>query len=501
MKNPYHDEAPVDAIRMGRIGVILSLLGFLFVILIPVSSLLSRFPEMKFREETLKSLPLFEGWGKADRLLLRKAGYTGNQRVFSGRDGWLYYRSDLDAVYGKGPFHAEPPSVAREKREHPWQAPVPLIKEFSRLLSDRGMRLILVPVPTKPMVCREGLGLSPFTGTSPHWSEFIGSLGSFGIEVIDLFPLFASAPAGEECFLKQDTHWTPNMMEIVAKEVASRCRDSSSRSAAGSQELRKIERESYGDLVGMLDLGSTPEGFSPETVSLRQVTEAADQPPNSRVVVLGDSFVNIYEDPVLGFGLEGETSLHSGFSSHLSHYLGEKIHTIAINGGGATAVREAFVQLPEAQRTAAKVVVWVLSSRDILLPEIPAGRAGIEWRPVAFPDSGADKRDNSIGGETEVVATLREVSPIEDPAQTPYSSAIYSALFVEEGEKAVEHFVFLWAFRDRKLEATASLEPGRRYRLRLLPLSESPDASRATRIDDLFRVDLPPFFAVGVEAE
>lgn len=500
MKNPYHDEAPVDAIRIGRVGVILSIIGFLLVILIPAFSVVSHFPKIKVREESVKSLPLFEGWRKTDGVLLRWAGYTGNQRVFSGRDGWLYYRSDLDAVYGKGPYHAEPASVAREKREHPWQAPVPLVKEFSHLLSDRGIRLILVPVPTKPMVCREGLGLSSFAGTSPFWREFIDDLGSSGIEAIDLFPLFASVPTGEERFLKQDTHWTPKMMETVAKEVASRCRSNRSRSAAGSQELREMERESYGDLVEMLDLGATPDGFSPETVTLRQVAESAEEAPNSRVVVLGDSFVNIFEDPALGFGREGETSLRSGFSSHLSHSLGEKVHTIAINGGGATAVREAFVHLSEAQRKAAKVVVWVLSSRDILLPEIPAERAGIEWRSVAFPDSGPT-REPVIGGETEVVATLREVSSIEDPAQTPYASAIYSALFVEEGEKAVEHFVFLWAFRDRKLEATASLEPGRRYRLRLLPLSESPVASRATRIDDLFRVDLPPSFAVGVEAE
>jgi hypothetical protein len=498
MKNPYHEEAAVDEIRPGRAGLIAALVAFLFVLLIPSYSLLSRIPEMKIREESVKSLPLFESWRKEDSLLLRRAGYTGNQRVFSGRDGWLYYRSDLDAVYGKGPYHTEPPSVAREKRENPWQAPVPLIKEFSHLLSDRGMKLILVPVPTKPMICREGLWLPRFSGTGSHWEEWREDLASSGVEVVDLFPLFGAVSSDEECFLKQDTHWTPQMMEAAAKEVAFRCGPLPPES--DSLDVQEVERESYGDLVGMLDLGAEPDGFTSETVSLRQIAESNPGNGESQVVVLGDSFVNIYEDPGLGFGKERETSLRAGFSSHLSNFSGENVHTIAINGGGATAVREAFVNLPEEQLHATKVVVWVLSSRDILLPEIPAGRAGIEWRPVAFPESGPEK-GSVKGKETDVVATLQEVSLIEDPAQTPYASAIYSALFVEDGENAAEHFVFLWAFRDRKLEATSSLETGKRYRLRLVPLSDSPDASRATRIDDLFRVDLSPSFAVGVEAE
>jgi len=62
-----------------------------------------------------------------------------------------------------------------------------------------------------------------------------------------------------------------------------------------------------------------------------------------------------------------------------------------------------------------------------------------------------------------------------------------------------EIYVFLWAFRGRKLEKSAGLEPGLRYRLRLVPISANADANRAARLDDLFRPDLAPFFAAEVE--
>ena len=62
-----------------------------------------------------------------------------------------------------------------------------------------------------------------------------------------------------------------------------------------------------------------------------------------------------------------------------------------------------------------------------------------------------------------------------------------------------EHFVFFWGFRKRQLEPAAALEPGRRYRLKIMPFEENAAANRATRLDDLFRPDLVPVFAESFE--
>ena len=75
---------------------------------------------------------------------------------FSGRTTLL---PDLEAVYGKGPYHTEPASVARARVATPWRPPLPIIKEFAAALEKRGIALVFVPVPTKPMVATAGLGL------------------------------------------------------------------------------------------------------------------------------------------------------------------------------------------------------------------------------------------------------------------------------------------------------------------------------------------------------
>ena len=525
MKNPYADIVSEDEVRIGRTGLRIGIVVFWLMILVPSLSLLD--PSMRqrgaqeaavapaglrdwlvFLEKKAKSLPLLEAWRKVDQARMSRFLNEGNQRVFAGDGGWLYYRADLEAVYGKGPYYREPLSVARERFDQKWQSPVPVVKAFAAELAKREIRLILVPVPTKPMICREGLGL-PDGGTALlELAKVTADLAGDGIEVVDLFPLIKAQGPDKARFLKQDTHWTPGVMESVAREVARRV-NTAGTDAPLKTRLEAIERENTGDLAGMLDLGKDQKLFPPERVSLHRVLNfetgaLLPSDPNSEVVVLGDSFVNIYEDPSLGFGKENETSIGAGFSSHFAASIGRTVHTIAINGGGATGVREAFAGLPADQLKGKKTVIWLLSSRDLLLAEIPARRAGIEWRSVTFneetPASPGEK-----AGVIEVTATLRERSTIEDPAQTPYASAIYSTVFSDIGGadasaiQGEEIYVFLWAFRGRKLEKSAGLEPGLRYRLRLAPISANADANRAARLDDLFRPDLAPFFAAEVE--
>ncbi len=520
MKNPYEHDWLDDEVRVGRTGLRLGLAAFLLFLLVPAGSLL--LPSMRPAAEAVKakpsgwkglfsaweakakSLPLFESWRRADQTRFTRLLGAGNQKVFSGRDGWLYYRPDLEAVFGKGPYYEEPPSVARERTHRAWQPPVPVIREFAAELAKRDVRLVFVPVPVKPMVCREGLGLPAGTTTPPDWQRMADELATVGVEFVDLTPTIASRGGDAERYLKQDTHWTPETMEAAAREVASRVAPSTG-SGPSPYTVESVEREGRGDLVGMLDLGGGEEAVLPtERATLRRVLDTATEEsvvsdPAAEVVLLGDSFVNVFEDAELGFAEESETSIGAGFASHLALAMGRPAQVIAINGGGASAVREAFARLPAAQLAQVKTVVWVLSARDLLLPEIPARRAGIEWRSVALREMDATPSEATTPPPVarELVATLRERSAIDDPNQPPYATAIFSTLF-EDGDGG-EHAVFLWAFRDRKLEPAAAMEPGRRYRLRLVPLGEDAAANRATRLDDLFRPDLDPWFAASFE--
>lgn len=518
MKNPYHDQLQQDEVRLGRLGLLAAAVVFAGVLLYPWAETVlwdrgkvepvvwtgSTIDKLKSVEGFVENLPVFERERNMDQALLTRYLGLGNRKVVVGEDGWLFYRPDLEAVFGKGPFYREPPSVARERVTELWHRPVEVIEDFAKQLEERGIRLLFVPVPTKPMVCNLGLGLDGEAIPNPDWNRVKVELAGAGVDFVDLMPVFESITDEEARFLKQDTHWTPLAMEKASVAVAARMANFSSDGLAG--EVREVERSSEGDLAKMLVKEETSL-FGKEKALLRMIDEG---PPifdeASPVVVLGDSFVNIYRDPNLGFARNEAESMPAGFASHLASKLGRSVNTIASNGGGATEVRKNFARLGGEAIGKKKVVVWVLSARDLLLPEVPARRAGIRWTPVNLPEIASSQPEPSQRGSFDVVAIMKERSALSDPKETPYDTAIYSAIFevIESGgvlHAGDEVFVYLWGFRKRELEPTARFAPGHRYRLSLETLHDVDTAMRATQIDDLFRVDLTPYFATRAEEE
>lgn len=508
MKNPYEVELAEDRVLPGKTALIVFVLVFVFFLFVPTAfraieregfsaisgeTLKSRLVAV---EESVESQELFERWRRNDQELFLEAFGKGNRRVVVGRDGWLYYRPDLEAVYGKGPRYIEPSSVAREVVDDSWQPPIPLIKGFSDHLASLDIELLVVPVPTKAMLSPQGVTEQEPPIVSPEYSEVLEELRGQGVKVLDLIPLFLSLSPGER-FLKADTHWTATAMEKVASQVANSLRSVKPKTNDGFR-FSEISRSHAGDLVGMLDVDEST--FSVESQTLRRVESPFEEERGGEGhVLLGDSFVNVYDDPSLGFEAEGETSIGAGFAAHYSAALGVPVETYAINGGGSTAVRRALAALHPHDLVMKKSVVWVFSSRDLLLAELPARRAGIEWRPVEFNQEQSPETESS--SFIVVAATLSARSPVGDPKQTPYESAVYSAIFTDiEGEYEKEElFAFLWSFEKRVLKPTANLRSGGRYRLHLVPFEDAVEAGRATQIDDFFRTDLDRWFVEKAE--
>ena len=117
----------------------------------------------------------------------------------------------------------------------------------------------------------------------------------------------------------------------------------------------------FGDLLRILEIQPSSGLFAPQTVEIVQVLkdgELARGDDSSPVLLLGDSFTNIYRRKEMEWG-EG-----AGLGEQLMLRLGVGVQVIAINGGGATAVRETLAQKPAALRHK-KVVVWACSARDL----------------------------------------------------------------------------------------------------------------------------------------
>ncbi|MDB6071444.1 MAG: hypothetical protein JWL81_2615, partial [Verrucomicrobiales bacterium] len=111
----------------------------------------------------------------------------GNDRTFPGRDGWLFYRPELQALTGYGPVVPEPHSVSRDPALLDWAPPLEPIRDFAASLKERGVALWLVPAPMKPSIYPEKLSGVISQGPVRHRdaAKFHELLANTGLRVVD----------------------------------------------------------------------------------------------------------------------------------------------------------------------------------------------------------------------------------------------------------------------------------------------------------------------------
>ncbi|MDF1815697.1 MAG: hypothetical protein P1V20_26095 [Verrucomicrobiales bacterium] len=465
-------------------------------------------------EAGVKDSPFRKRIQKSEQTVLSTVFGKGNSKVVTGKDGWLYYRPAIDALTGRGPFEPEPDSVTKDPDRPLWQEPLPVIAKFAKQLRERNIDLMIVPIPVKPMIETEGLGLSGVI-RHPDQERFYQALKDMGITVVDLLPAFAAAKSNGDVFLRQDTHWRAEIAKESARIVSDEIKKLSWYAATEKKPapvIQSVTRSGIGDLAEMMGTGR----FKPEIQTLERVLDpetktAIEGSLLSPLCVIGDSFVNMYEEPGLGYGSDDEGLIGAGFASHLSDFLKMRPMVLAINGEGATGIRQRFASHPDNVVRSKKLLIWAIASRDFLLSESAANRTGVLWRDVEFnPETEHTPEDppttENDGDLLILSGTLKEKSAIEDPQRTSYSEAIYSTVFdnitVLKGEYFdAEAYVFLWAFKDRKLLPSARLEVGKKYRLTLDAMRKHPELSRKTQLDDLLRYDIDRLFAIEVEED
>lgn len=439
----------------------------------------------------------------------------GNTKTVVGDKGLLYYQAAINGLVGYGPLKPEPDSVMKDPDRPSWNQPLPVIKKFAAQLKERGIELMLVPVPVKPMIYPENIGQGESAGPVHHRDQekLYAELREAGVEVVDLSDLFWSMKEDGAVFLNQDTHWTSDTMQRSAAEIAAKIK-SKSWFAGVKGELqvdeKVLQRTHDGDLVEMLDLTESAHVFGPEKQSLKVINNRSnglrvDKNPQSPIVLLGDSFVNIYDDPKRGFNdptwkakdeRDREPLIGAGFAQHLAAELQTPLDAYTANGGGATAVRKEFADRADNQVRAKKLVVWVLASRDLLLSETPGLIAGVHWRDVKFSKRISKTPTHPVNiGVPEIIieAVLKERMPLGNPKTTPYEEAVFSAIFTVskkvKGNLNIEGNevpTYLWGFRNRKVLASGRIEAGKKYRLTMVPWDSKTKIHSVQKIDDLF---------------
>ena len=283
------------------------------------------------------------------------------ESVYRGRDGWWFFRPDIDYVTGRGFLNP----LGQDERT---SDPLPALDEFHRALASRGIDLVVAPIPVKPSIYPERFS-GRFEGAqtpvqNPSYAEFLAHLVDAGIGYVDLSEALWDARASEApVFLATDTHWSPVGVAAGAATIADAVTrmDLSWQRAPLSYVSSQVEVAGRGDTIAMLDLtdGAT------ETVTLQRVTSDG-QPwtadPGAEVLLLGDSFANIYALPSLGWGSG------AGLAAQLSAELGRPVDTLAINDNGSYATRAALAASIRGGRdrlSGKKVVIYAFASREL----------------------------------------------------------------------------------------------------------------------------------------
>jgi hypothetical protein len=355
------------------------------------------------------------------QLLFKTLRDTGSKGVL-GCNQWLFYRPDLR-------YLVDPDRLEAGASDSKWVEPAQnrshrvsverAIVRFRDQLKERGIALIVVPVPGKPSVYPDKVTRREIGKQQQFQSptlKLIEALRREGVATVDLFETFRSARApngsgetNKPLYLAHDTHWTPQGAQLAAQAVAAQLREFKPASEAVKEfQAQRVSVTRRGDILDMMQIPGLRDAFPPEKVECEQVLDPTQGPlvpsPSDRpgtyrfpgqgtsVLVLGDSFCRIYQFPEpqsLGDAPTAATSQKeesgtkrllpgsAGFISHLALALKSPVDAIVSDGGASTDVRRKLSTNPEILE-GKKVVVWEFVERDIAL-----GAQG--WEDVPLP--------------------------------------------------------------------------------------------------------------------
>lgn len=305
---------------------------------------------------------------------------VGNERVYRGREGWLFYRPDVEYVTGRGflqPSELERRVAAADSWSEPPQPdPRPVILQMARDLAARGIALVVMPTPVKATI-HPGKLAGAYAGWStpvqnPSYTALIEELTEAGVLVFDPARAFVDARlgAGRAPYLSTDTHWRPETVQLAARLLRDFLKRHVSLPAVPPAGFRTVRRavQNVGDAALMLDLPPGQRLYPPESVFLRRVL-APDgtkwQPSRSAdVLLLGDSFTNIYSLASMRWGDS------AGFAEQLSYELQRPVDRIVQNDDGAFATRAMLRRGlgGGADRLAGKrVVIYQFATRELAI--------------------------------------------------------------------------------------------------------------------------------------
>ncbi|MFY7818525.1 MAG: alginate O-acetyltransferase AlgX-related protein [Akkermansiaceae bacterium] len=393
----------------------------------------------------------------------------GVGEVMVGREGWLYYRPSFR-------FLTKPDVV--KSPDSGYDASAKAILAFAQDLRERGIPLVIVPAWPKMAIHPEHFGAGrDATSTTIHplaYERWKQTLEAGGVVVFDSAKALSEAKADHRdgTYLKTDSHWNPVGMKRVASGVASYLLDQQlvAKGMVAAQETSTNARNA-GDLLRMLRLPEQVSKTWEETtqISVVRKSDGSKWLPDRHapVLVLGDSFCNIFSMAGMGWGED------AGFTEHLGAALMQPVDAILRNGDGAHATRSMLARDLNAGQNrleGKKVVVWEFAASQITEGIWPV----ISCKATPPVETKTDEFLEVADDETiEIIATIATIGTVPNPNTSVYKDyvthVVLDSLEMPGGSPAPAKRALAYGLvmQDKKNTALASLRQGQRIKVKL----------------------------------
>ena len=435
-----------------KMSVCMSILFVLAIISVPVVQLFREgMPKSLTDDELRTSCYMENALTSHYQQLLTGMLHSGNEKAIMGcEDGWLFYTPDVE--------HLLRPIQ---------QQSVSCILDMKQQLEARGIRLVLLPTPLKPMLCARQLSHDFEPGQlliHPAYAAWVSELQRHGVIIADPTKALQELNVAKPAFLRTDTHWTPEGMQVAVAQLAKELQANGLIGQSAQYSSIDSIVSQRGDIYTMLRLAEEIDWIPQEDVVTKTVLDAAgsfhSRQRNAEILLLGDSFTNIYSVANMGWGRA------SGLAEQLSLLMQCPIDVISRNDGGSYATRQMLhedMAKGNDRLAGKKVVVWQFAMR-----ELTTGN----WEPMKFEVGKVNEELQYLDIVEEekltVEATVVEVAAVPHPSTVTYEEHVVALHLTDiEGHPGKEALAYILAMEDRKLLPAANIRPGDRISVTL----------------------------------
>ena len=387
---------------------------------------------------------------------------VGNENAWIGRNN-MYYKISNQYLTLSG-FLDKRQLRKRKDEESVQPNPLTAILNFSEQLSERNIQLIVLPAPPKASFVVQNKKAEPLNNKS--YELFVETLREKGVIVCDAFKILTNNTFKNSGFLKYDTHWSPETIELLAKNLCENLYDLQIKKGIKDYKIEKVEVINHGDIADMLKLNNLDVFFDADTVEIKKVTEnnyLFIPSKESDILFLGDSYSNIYSLNKINWGES------AGLTEQISAIMKKPVDRILMNNDGAYATRLELANEMKRGRdrlSGKKVVIWQFAVRELSVGD---------WKLLNL-ELNENYTSNfftpEFGEYRTVTGIVREASPVPMHGTGPYKDHVFTVYIsdlkdIESNTYLGQSIVYLSSMENNVWTEAARLRSGDKIKLKL----------------------------------